>query len=311
MIKGPNRLKKYTLIAALVIAVVIAIWIFISGVFNVVHDIIDVFSHAHMPSFGTPDWLADFFTDRDAKGIRHGSADKIGIIATALFTAVLGYFTYSMGLASKRQVAGDAPLLRVYLLVNQRTQESTEAKAPNTPVKRESREVREREVYRSELTDDDNRDFRGAMFKPLDPPRFLTVRIDNVQTAKPFAVARDIKIRIAVTHRGTGKLPRGAQRFAIDDLDQEPDPANLPWIRTVERDVEVRILAPDCAVTEPIFNLAALEECEVAVTDVTYYELRRKKARKAAYGDLFLTLKGDGTVEPKEGYYQPEGWEMP
>jgi alkylated DNA nucleotide flippase Atl1 len=310
MIKGPGRFRNYAIVVGLVIAALLFVWIFISGAVNVLHQIIEVFSHARLPSFSIPGWLADFFTDRDASGTRHVSAEKIGILATALFTAVLGYFTYSMGLASRREVAGDAPLLRIYLLVSPRTQESTEAKAPNTPVKRETREVREREIYRSELVSDDNRDFSGEMFKPLDPPRFLVVRIDNVQTAKPFAVARDIKIRVAVTHRGTGKMPRGAQRVLVD-LHQESDPASLSWTRVIERDVEVRIIAPDCAITEPIFNLAALEECEVAVTDVTYFELRRNKARKAAYGDLFLTLKGDGTVEPKEGYYQPEGWEMP
>jgi hypothetical protein len=85
----------------------------------------------------------------------------------------------------------------------------------------------------------------------------------------------------------------------------------LPAIRKIRRDVQVRILPPNAGVIEPIFNLAALDECEVAVADVSYRELRRKRARKGAYGDLFLTIKGDATVEAKEGYYRPRGWEMP
>jgi Na+-transporting methylmalonyl-CoA/oxaloacetate decarboxylase gamma subunit len=310
VIKEPNKVRN-ALVNALVIGVVfLFVVILVIGFYQFGRWVVDVLSHTRMPALGVPDWVLDLFTEQERGKPRHLSAERTGELTTGMFTIVLCYVTWTMGRASRRQVAGDAPLLNIKLFVAATPQTGQPVPA-TAPLKRE---VREREVYPSELVRADERVFKGNKFNPLTPARMLKVRIDNVQT-RPFAVARDIKITIELTFVDPHQVvdedePMSAAMVATLAADGDVD-SPAPGVRKVRRDVQVRILAPDNAVTEPIFNLAALTECEVAVSDVTYYELRRKTERKAAYGDLFLTVKGDGTVEAKDGYYRPRGWEMP
>jgi len=303
MIKPPNKAAEWlggaaalALLAAIATALIV-------GIFVLIGWLIGFLAHVQLPALSWPDWAADLFTMQEPGGERRLSAERMGALGTAAFTAVLVYFTATMGLASRRQVAGDAPLLNIKLSLVPPTTDAADAAI-------KKRELRERGAYRAALESEDVKMFGGAGFNPLQPARMIRMQIDNVQT-KPFAVARDIKIAVSLTHRGPGKPPSAIRRKAkIVHLDPR-DPSKTEWVHVVERAVEVQLLEPNCGVSEKIFNIAGLNECEIAVTDVTYYELRRRKSRKAAYGDLYLTLRGDGTIEPKEGYYKPRGWEMP
>jgi hypothetical protein len=306
MIERPNKVGEAAANIGIVLLLLIIVAVIIFGIISFTHWIFSLFAYAHMPHVGVPDWLPDLFTETNQKGVKLLSAERIGVLGTALFTATLVYVTATMGRASRRQVAGDGPLLRVNLILDPVT--TAEERPITIPLKRESRDLRKREVYQPALVEDDERVFNGANFKSLTPSRMLTVQIDNVQT-RPFAVARDIKVTVRLSYQVTVR-----DAFAVGHASAAsgtPSVETITLTRYLDREIQVRILPPNSAVSEPIFNLAALNDCEVSVRDVTYCELRRRKPRKAAYGDLFLTLKEDGTIECKEGYSRPEGWEMP
>ncbi len=305
MIREPNRIREF-LVNSLFVAIFV-LFVVILG-FGLVHFLawlIWILSKARLPSIGMPSWLLDLVTEQNNGKPRHISAERIGGLATAIFTLLLCYITWTVGRASRRQVAGDAPLLSIRLFVPPPTLEGvTKTALPNAPAKRD---LREREVYPQDLATADERIFKGDKFRALQPARMVKVQIDNVQQ-RPFAVARDVAITFELTFNDPDLVP---DLVSAIDSNGPHISAPLPAIRKIRRDVQVRILPPNAGVIEPIFNLAALDECEVAVADVSYRELRRKRARKGAYGDLFLTIKGDATVEAKEGYYRPRGWEMP
>jgi hypothetical protein len=287
---------------AIIAALVIALIIVITGLLVIGRWVWEVVTaHLPHPNFA---FITEFFTYED-RGIRHFSAEKIGIAATALFTAWLAWLTRPVGLASLRQAAGDAPLLKLDLSIDSIPDSAQPPKQPQIKVlamdwprldPREGRELYQ--DYRDELRREDREVFDGPHFKVLAPERFIRLRIHNVQ-AKHFAIARDIKIFLELAYSVTIRLEESSH----SEVHMVTEP--------LARRAEVRVLAPDEASTQPVYNVAALTACRVEVVGVEYRDLRGRRKRRGAYGKVDLNLDANGTVTLRDGYSNPRGWEMP
>jgi hypothetical protein len=133
--------------------------------------------------------------------------------------------------------------------------------------------------------EDANQQFLAQRSKGL-PPRYVTIRIENVQ-ASPHGVAGSVKI--------SAMLAFGAP----DDV--APHPYNIS--RLVNQDV---ILASRY-VEGPIFNVAGLENWVVVLSKVEYRDIM-KRPRTAAVGTGLLQCTVSGNMistikvfEPRKG----------
>jgi hypothetical protein len=239
-------------------------------------------THAHVSLNGS--WLQDLYSTLEQDGQRHPAADKIaaaGAVCTALFTLMLWRVTGSMGRASHRQAAGDFPLLRVDLSIDAAPVRS--AADAGTASATEKHPAKSRAAYPAYLQELDDALFERSVLSNA-PARYVRVRVENVQK-KPFAVARDVAVTVAVD------MPGG-----IDAL---------------VRRLEVELLPPERWKKRPLFDIGPLEQVQASVIDVEYRDLRGRRRRRAAYGQLTVTLQKDGTVSGLDGYSRPDRWEMP
>jgi hypothetical protein len=168
-----------------VILVAIVGWIVVLGVGRFVQIVWGAMVQVPLLSVGG-DGLRDLYSSvepRDAS--RHLAADKvaaIGTVFTAAFTVMLALVTRSMGRASRRQAAGDSPLLRVDVSVDPSPSHESNA---------------------------------GAL--AAGTPRYVHLTVHNVQS-KPFAVARDIAITVQLASRELPSLSLARHRFEIEML---------------------------------------------------------------------------------------------
>lgn len=313
------------LISAVAIIVVVAIVLFLAvsviiGLAQVVRFIFGLISDLirHVAVRPNWDWLLDLYSTQDSAG-RHPVAEKIAAIGaffTAIFTLALCYVTREIGRASQRQAAGDAPLLRVDVTVDAAAVRGFESAQKDADEGREATSFgmkarpRKKSVYPEGLTRLDEAIF-AANALPAVSPRFVRVRVENVQS-KPFAVARDIVITVALD--ASRWQPVAQDRASIEEsMARSPRDVFNPG---PERRMELELLPPGRFKRKPLFNVGPFiaegdSRLKVSVVDVEYRDLRGKRRRLAAYGQLTVTIFADGTIKGTDGYSRPERWEMP
>lgn len=128
-------------------------------------------------------WLSDLYSTVDPHDkLRHLSPDKVAAVGaafTAIFTLLLVGVTKEMGRASRRQAAGDAPLLRLDLDMAH----TATAVTPEAPIDAS---------YSADLQASDAKRF-GEVGLATTSSRLVALQIKNVQI-QPFAIARDIVV---------------------------------------------------------------------------------------------------------------------
>lgn len=299
---------------ALVVGLVLALIAIVVGLWEILLFLVHLAQHFRISWSWR--WLQDLYATADDAGRLHPAADKIaaiGALCTGAFTLMLVLVTRAMGRASQRQAAGDAPLLRLELSLSrlpvppETSPAVAESVAEHGEVARnlarrlslrlfqESLRTPENDdPYPAELAQDDVQLWarHGVTTPAVTTPRYVRLKVENVQT-KPFAVARDIAVSVSLTSADF----RGGMGHGFDPF---------PEVRKVE----MELLPPNSSASKRVFDISPLQQFEVSVVDVEYRDLRGRKRRKAAYGQL--TIRFDrGTEQLVDGYSRPERWEMP
>lgn len=185
--------------------------------------------------------LAMLFTDVDQHNVRTISIEKVSVLLTALATLMLFVATRQLKTATHRQVAGDAPVLQIDVMLL--------AALPSSTTKSRV------EPYSKSLREQDEELFAGAR---LTPERYLCIKVLNLQN-EPFAPARDIKVDVQIRSHD---LPASALPPEVQGLPLELLPKVSPYI---VRSVSIPVLGAGRAELHPICNVAALSELEAAV----------------------------------------------
>jgi len=227
--------------------------------------------------------------DIDKTGHRHLSVEKLSLIFTAIATIILAKATMQLHRATNRLVAADAPVLEINLY----------------PPSEDAPQVEGATVasYPEALQAEDGEHFSGASLRP---PRFIYLEIRNDQN-EPFSAARDVEVKVELRSED---LPATVADLS-PVLREMQGELRMGVQKALQRTIATPVLGPGCAQLHPIFNAAPLGELKAAIVSVKYYDLRGKRARSAAIGQVVLTRDKDGSVATEGGYSEPAKWEMP
>src|ERR1700732_3507143 len=259
-------------LGAILLGLVIVVVALSIGLLTITSTIVALVAHFDLSQLTARlDGLVSLVSELDENNLRQFSIEKASIALTALATVMLAIATRRLHVASNRQVAADAPMLELDLQVRP----SGVPAGPREKV----------EDYQPEL-DRDDRGYFAA--QSLVPARYLYLRIRNVQN-EPFAPAVNVAIRIqlAFEEPSARRVNHGDEEAEIRGFGDQRE-------KTLVRVIRTRVIGPSCVEVHPVFNLTPLSEFSASIIDVRYFDLRGRRARSAAYGDVILKLTKAG-----------------